>query len=68
MLNGITDEVATAHQPAPLNRPTAVLTGRGHAAVTLYRLIRQVRDLDAADRAYVLDMFREELLELPTTA
>ena len=67
MLNQIIDEVATAHRPAPLNR-AAVLTGRGHAALSLYRLIRQVRDLDATDRNYIVDMLLEELLELPTTA
>ena len=54
--------------PAPLNRPTVVLTRRGHAARALYRFVHAVRDLDGADRAYVLDMLKVELVELATTA
>ena len=45
-----------------------MLTGRGHAARALYRFVHAVRDLDGADRAYVLDMLKVELVELATTA
>lgn len=67
MLDAIIDEVA-AHQPAPLNRPTAVLTGRGHAALAAYRFLQTLRELDATDRAYILDLLKLELCELPPTA
>ena len=35
--------------PAPLNRPTVVLTDRGHAAVAIIRLRRQLARLSAED-------------------
>ena len=35
--------------PAPLNRPTVVLTDRGHAAVAIVRLKRQLARLGPED-------------------
>jgi hypothetical protein len=34
----------------------------------VYELGSRLADLDAADRAYVLDVLREEILALPATA
>ena len=59
---------APAVDAVPLNRPTAVLTDRGHAARTVYRLAHQLRGLDAADRAAILELLKLELVELPVTA
>ena len=37
------------YTPAPLNRPTTVLTDRGHALVSINRLRKQLAALDPAD-------------------
>ena len=46
----------------------AAITRRGAATLRLYRLIDALRELDAADRAYVLAMLKEELTDLPPVA
>jgi hypothetical protein len=46
---------------APFQRPA--LTARGHALVAALRLHDLVRDLDAADRAYVAPYIAEALVE-----
>lgn len=62
------NEIIAAHEaaaaPMPLNRPTYVLTARGHAAVAVARLVRQLRELDADDRAVIVPILAEELAEL----
>ena len=71
MLNQIIDDVAArGDQPAPLDYvPAAIcLTRRGDAAIALYRFVRQLRELDATDRAYILEMLKLELVEMPPTA
>jgi len=47
----------------PITRPTVVLTDRGYAARALYRFIRAVRDLDAADWSVILALLKLELTE-----
>jgi hypothetical protein len=60
--------LATApYTPAPETDRLTVLTPRGGAVRHLYHLVRALRELDAADRAYVLEMFKLELLDLPPT-
>jgi hypothetical protein len=54
--------------PAPINRPSAVLADRGHAAVTVIRLRCQLADLDATDRAHVTGMLRELVADVTRTA
>ena len=52
------DDLIAAHHaaqpaPRPLNRPTIVLTERGHAAVAIIRLKRQLARLSAEDIHHV---------------
>src|SRR5215212_6176168 len=49
--------------PIPLHRPTAVLTPRGHAALSIVRLEYQLAELAPADRAYCLDLLRDLIEE-----
>ena len=39
--------------PEPINRPTSVLTPRGHCAVAVIRLGYELAELDGEDRAYI---------------
>jgi hypothetical protein len=43
----------------PINRPTAVLTPRGHAALSVIRLGYELAELDGPDRAYIVGMLRD---------
>jgi hypothetical protein len=42
----------------------AVLTPRGHAAVAVVRLEHEIRDLNRADRAYIISMLRDLIEEV----
>lgn len=46
-----------------IHRPTARLTERGVAVVAVYRLLAQLRDLDAEDRRDVRELLEMELGE-----
>jgi hypothetical protein len=50
-----------AATPAPLNRPTAVLTPKGDAVCLLYRLINALGVLPDDDRAAVIELLAVEL-------
>jgi hypothetical protein len=54
----------TVDAPEPINRPTAVLTPRGHCAVAVIRLGYELRDLDGEDRAYIVGMLRDLIEEV----
>ena len=59
--------------PAPTSWPEPVasrpvLTSKGEAVRTLYRLARQLADLDAAARADVLHLLATAIRELPAIA
>jgi hypothetical protein len=54
-----------AEAAAPINRPTTVLTKRGHVVVAINRLDAQIRALDSAeDRGYALGMLHSVLSDL----
>jgi hypothetical protein len=52
-------------EPAALRRPTMALTAKGLAAIHAYRLIRALRELDAANRAEVLRQLALDVRDLP---
>jgi hypothetical protein len=54
--------------PAPINRPTTVLTPRGHCAVAVIRLGYELRELPRADRAYIVRLLRDLLEDVAQTA
>jgi hypothetical protein len=54
-----TYDPARSSDLTPLNRPTAVLTPRGHMAVTVLRLKGQLIALDAPDRAWIAGLLRQ---------
>jgi hypothetical protein len=54
--------------PEPLHRPTATLTPRGHAAVTVVRLKGQLIALDDADRAWILELLSSLVADVDRTA
>lgn len=70
MLDQIIDHVAAKHQPVPIDRQAGALTPRGHAALSVIRLKRQILALGAEDRAWIVELVREmaDDVELPTTA
>jgi hypothetical protein len=47
--------------PTPINRPTVVLTDRGHAVRLLYRLVAALGVLDGDGRQAVRALFLAEL-------
>jgi hypothetical protein len=53
-------QLATA-DVAPINRPTAVLTPRSQAALSLYRFVTVLREFDVDDRRFVLELLASEL-------
>ena len=50
---------APAYRPAPLTDRVTVLTARGHVAVMVVRLQRELDALDSPDRAYIVSMLRD---------
>ena len=64
-------EIIERHEAASWPEPIAAraaATPKGEAVRTLYRLARQLADLDAAARSDVLRLLATEIRELPTTA
>jgi len=57
-------EKREAAAPAPITprHPAAgAVTARGHAAISVYRLLRQLRTLGPEDRQYITALLAEEL-------
>lgn len=62
-------EIITRHEQATSDQPSrhpaaGAITPRGHAAIALYRFVRQLRALNHEDRAHVVAMLTEELATL----